>query len=50
MGYGGPGRLRQTPTPILPRLTRYPHLLRHRLAGLSRQRAREGMEHAHVRK
>ncbi len=48
MGYGWPRRLRPSPTPFLPGFARHPHLLRCRLAGLARQRAREGTEYAHV--
>ena len=32
VGYGRPGRLRQTAPALIPRLARHPHLLRHRLA------------------
>lgn len=45
MGYGGSGRLRPSPAPLLPRFPRHPHLLRRRLARLARQRTREGMAH-----
>jgi hypothetical protein len=45
MGYGWSGRLRPSPTPIVPRLPCYPNLLRHRFARLSRQRPREGSRH-----